>query len=230
MAGSQAALELARDLAIPHVTAYALIFAAEIHLNRREAALARERAEAAIALSLEEGFPLLSTWGAILRGWSQVEQGQWQAGIDQIREGLTAYRATGAEVWVTHFLALLAEACEKAGQTAEGLDVLQAAGGVIEKNQEHIYEAELHRIRGLLLLRQETAAAEAAFEKAIGVARCQGARSLELRAMLSLARLWQQQGRLDDARQGLATLCSGFTEGMDTPDLIDARALLDELG
>jgi class 3 adenylate cyclase/predicted ATPase len=228
------ALALARDVAIPHVTAYALIFAAEIHLNRQEVSLALQRAEAAIALSDAEGFALLSTWGAILRGWTRVEQGEAREGIEQIRAGLKAYRSTGAEVWVTHFLALLAEACEQAGRAGEGLEVLQEARAVIEKNQEHIYEAELHRIHGLLLLRQspgdgDQAAAERCFRQAIAVARRQGARSLELRAELSLGRLWQRRGRRDEARRRLGRICNSFTEGEDAPDLQAARALLDEL-
>ncbi|NVK40066.1 MAG: AAA family ATPase [Oceanospirillaceae bacterium] len=230
---SRQALALADRVAIPHVSAYALIFAAEIHLNRQEVSRTQQRAEAAVALAVDEGFPLLSTWGNILQGWAEVGHGRPQAGIDAIRAGLEAYRSTGAEVWVTHFLALLAEACEPAGRVEEGLDVLQQAFAVIEKNQEHIYEAELHRIQGLLLQRQGAAGAEAgagaAFEKSIAVAQRQGARSLELRAVLSLARLWRSQGRVDEARRRLERICGGFGEGGDTSDLVAARALLDEL-
>jgi len=225
---SRQALALAEQLAIPHVTAYALIFAAEIHLNRQEVARAQQRAEAAMALAVDEGFPLLSTWGRILQGWAEVAQGQPQAGIEQIRAGLEAYRCTGAEVWVTHFLALLAEACEQAGRVQEGLDVLQEALAVIEKNQEHIYEAELHRIQGLLLQRRG-ADAEACFDRAIAVARQQGARSLQLRAELSLARLWREQGKTDEARRMLEQICGGFSEGGDSADRRAARMLLDEL-
>ncbi|MCY0855240.1 hypothetical protein [Cupriavidus sp. D39] len=177
-------------------------------------------------------------WGTILRGWALAEQGGSEEGIAQIRQGLTAYEATGAERARSYFLALLAESYGNAGQAKAGLSVLAEALAMVDKTGERCYEAELHRLKGELLLHPssiQTRAsaghedAEACFHKAIAVARHQGAKSLELRAALSLARRWQRQGKTETARQRLADIYGAFTEGFDTADLQQAQALLEEL-
>src|SRR5229473_126403 len=128
--------------------------AAVLHQLRREGQAAQERAEAMITLSSEQGFPYWLAWGTILRGWALAEQGQGEEGIAQMRQGLAALRATGAEYMRTHFLALLTEAYGKVRQTEEGLSALAEALAVVDKNGEHVWEAELYRLKGELTLKE----------------------------------------------------------------------------
>ena len=130
--------------------------AAMLHQFRREGQAAQEQAEAVIALSTEQGFPYWLAWGTILRGWALAEQGQEEEGIAQIRQGLAAYQATGAELWRPYYLALLAEAYGKVGQAEEGLTALAEALAVVDKTGERCYEAELYRLRGELTLAQSS--------------------------------------------------------------------------
>jgi predicted ATPase len=222
--------------------------AIRLHQFRREWLAVQERAEAVIALSSEQGFALILAWGTIMRGWVLAEQGQEEEGIAQMRRGLAACRATGAEVMRPNNLALLAEAYGKVGQVEEGLQVLGEALDAVDKSGERFCEAELYRLRGELMLAQSKVQslkskvtdprsltpdpqteAEACFHKAIEIARKQQAKSLELRAATSLARLWQQQGKEKEAHDPLAEVYGWFTEGFDTADLKDAKALLEEL-
>jgi predicted ATPase/class 3 adenylate cyclase len=246
------ALTLARELSYPHSLAYALGHGSIFHQLRREGQAVQELAEAVITLSTEQGFPVPLARGMILRGWALVEQGQREEGMVQLRHGLAAYRATGSELQWPHFLALLAEACGKVGQAEEGLRVLAEALSVIERTAERVYEAELYRLKGELTLQQFKVQgsefkvpspqyltpstqveveqeAEECFHKANEIAREQQAKSLELRAATSLARLWQQQGKHHEARNLLAEVYGWFTEGLDTKDLQEAKALLTEL-
>ena len=225
-------MTLAQQSANPYSLAYALSWAAVFHQFCREGRAAQERAEAAISLATEQGFPLWRASGSLLRGWALAHQGQARKGIEQIRQGLMAFRATGSELLRPYFLALLAEAYGTMGQPAAGLTVLAEALTLADKTGERWYEPELHRLKGALLLQQSAdhhAEAQACFQHALEVARAQQARSLELRAATSLARLWQQQGKRDEAYQLLAAVYNWFTEGFDTADLQEARALLDEL-
>jgi predicted ATPase len=154
------------------------------------------------------------------------------AGIAQICQGLAAFRATGTEAWRPYYLALLAEAQEKIGQAEEGLSMLAEALTLVAKTGERFYEAELHRLQGELLLQRAVPAApqaEACFQQALAIARRQQAKSLELRAAMSLARLWQGQGKHAEARQLLAPIYNWFTEGFDTADLREAKGLLEAL-
>jgi predicted ATPase len=168
--------------------------------------------------------------GTISRGWVTVRNGDVAEGILLLRSGLAAYRATGAEVWVPHFVALLAGACEIAGQIEESLTLLEEAFQIVERTGERWFEAELHRHKGQLLLQQGHAeAAEDLHRKALGIAAEQEAKLWELRAAVSLARLWRDQGRRAQARGLLTPVYGWFTEGFDMPDLKDAKALLDEL-
>ncbi len=161
-----------------------------------------------------------------------AEQGRNEEGIAQIQEGLSAYRAAGAEVSRPGYLCMLAEACSGAGRVDDGLIALTEAQAAADEHEIRHYEAEMHRLEGELLLRQDdtnTAEAQRCFERAIEIARKQSARSLELRATMSLARLFAKQGHRDGARAMLAEIYGWFTEGFDTADLKDAKALLEEL-
>jgi predicted ATPase len=171
--------------------------------------------------------------GAILHGWALVESWrQLEEGIARIRKGLTDLRATGAGLWQPCFLALLAEACGKANRVEEGLAVLDEALAAVHERGERFYEAELHRLKGELLLQRDGAEepeVEASFQMSTAVARAQQARSLELRAALSLARLWAGRGEQRKAHDLLAPVYEWFTEGFGTSDLQEAKALLAKL-
>jgi predicted ATPase len=225
------ALTRAQELAHAHDLAFTLCYAAQLHQLRREGPLTLELAEAAITLSIEHGFALYVARGAPLRGWALAEQGQGEAGMAQIYQGLTAWRATGAEVQRPYWLALLAEACGTLGQPEAGLTALAEALTLADKTRERWYEPELYRLKGALLLQQTSAnhgEAAACFHQALDVARAQQAKSLELRAAMSLSRLWQQQGKPDEARELLRPIYGWFTEGFGSADLQEAKALLDE--
>ncbi|MBI3797980.1 MAG: AAA family ATPase [Deltaproteobacteria bacterium] len=233
---SHEALTRARELARPYTLAFALFWAVWVHQHRREGQVVQERIEAQIALASEQGFPNWMTWGTILRGGVLAEQGQGEEGIVEIRQGLAALRATGAAISRPYWLALLAEAYGKVGQPEEGLTVLAEALAGVDKNWERFCEAELYRLKGQLALQSEsqslesrTREAEACFHKAIEIARRQQAKSWELQAVMSLSRLWQQQGKTEEARKMLAEIYGWFTEGFDTKDLQKAKALLDKL-
>ena len=185
------------------------------------------------ALATAQGFPYWSAQGMILQGWVLVEQGQSEEGIAQLRQGLGNLRATGTEVMWPYFLGLLAQAYGKAGQAREGLALLDEALTLVDKTDARWPEAELYRLHGELLMQQGTrpqeGEAEARFAQALAIARRQGTKALELRAALSLSRLWQQQGKPQDASALLAPVYGWFTEGWATADLQEARTLLDEL-
>jgi class 3 adenylate cyclase/predicted ATPase len=242
---SQEALTLARELAHPHNLAFALMFAAMFHQFRRDRYAAQERTKAFLALATEQGFGQLLAHGTILWGWTLAEQGQVEEGIAQIHQGLAAWRAMGMQLRLPRFLAMLAEAYGKAGRAEEGLSVLAEALAVMDKIGEREYEAELYRLKGQLTLQSKVSSpkpvlslvegpqvereAEECFQKAIEIARKQQAKSLELRTVISLSRLWQRQGKNDEARQVLAEIYGWFTEGFNTKDLQEAKALLEEL-
>jgi predicted ATPase len=224
----QAALTLARELAYPFSLASALIYAAILHCYRREAHLTYEYAEAALVLAREQGFAERVAEATMLRGWALVEEGQGEAGIAQIRQGLAAHHATGAEM-SGFYRALLGEACRSVGQIEEGLQVRAQRLAIMHSSRPGSLMAELYRLKGELLLTRSAehqATAETCFRHALTVACRQPAKSLELRATRSLARLWQQQGKHAEAYELLAPIYGWFTEGFDTADLRDAQALL----
>ena len=228
---SHETLTLAQELAHPFSLAYALTFAAWVHQFRREGQATQARAETLCALAREQGFAFLLAVGMATQGWALAEQGQSIAAIVQIREGLAAYRATGAEADRAYFLALLAEAYGRGKRNDEGLAVLEEALALMGHHTSVIWEAELHRLKGALLLAhsaEKQAEAEACFHQALAVARQQQAKSLELRAAMSLGRLWQHQGKTEHARQLLTGVYAWFTEGFDTADLQEAKALLEQ--
>ena len=236
---SHQALTLAQELSRPYSLAYALNWAARLYLFRREWPAVQERAEAAITLSTEQGATFWLAFGLMLHGAALAAQGEIEEGIAQLHEGLDAHRNTRAELAVPYFLAHLAEAYAKGGQLEEGLSLLADALAVMEKTDERFREAELYRLKGKLLLNasqgdgspndQHDSLSAACFLKAIEIARRQRAKSLELRATVSLCRLWGAQNKKKEARHVLAEIYDWFTEGFDTPDLKEARALLDAL-
>jgi predicted ATPase len=231
LAMSREALALAQKLSHPFSLAVALAYAAMLHQFRREPQAVHEQAEAAVALCTEQGFAYYLAWGTTMQGWARVVQGRGEVGIAQTRQGLAALQATGAALRLPYYFALLAEACGQTGQAAEGLALLAEA--LAHKTGETWMEAELYRLKGELLLSlaaDNHTEAAGCFHQALSTARRQQAKSLELRAAMSLARLWQQQGKRQEGRQLLTPIYGWFTEGFDTADLQDARALLVELG
>jgi class 3 adenylate cyclase/predicted ATPase len=229
---SRDAVTLAQELQYPAMLALPLAHAAWLHQFRREWPLTQERAEEVIALATEQGFPFWVAMASVLRGWALTAQGQDEAGIAQMHQGLAAYRATGAEMGQTYLRTLLVEGYGKVGQIEAGLTVLAEALAVVKQGGEHLYEAELYRLKGELLLQRSSdnhTEAETGFHHAIAIAQNQQAKSWELRAITSLARLWQQQGKRQEAHDLLAPVYHWFTEGFDTADLKDAKALLEEL-
>jgi predicted ATPase len=237
---SHEALTLAQELAHPHSLAFALIFSAWIHHFRREWPLTHERAEATIALAAEQGFGVYTAMGRIFRGCALAEQeaepgagqGHVEEGMAQMQQGLAAWRTTGAAVFQPYGLALLAKASAQVGQPEAGLALLTEALALTNDRGERRWEAELYRLRGELLLMRSAAQhteAETCFRHALDIARRQQAKSWELRTAMSLSRLWQHQGKRAEAHVLLAPIYGWFTEGFDTADLREAKALLDQL-
>jgi predicted ATPase len=188
-----------------------------------------------VTLATEQGFPSFVAAATLVRGVALTAQGQRAEGLAQLREGWTAWQGTGALVMTTWILAILAEALGQAGQVEEGLSAVAEALAFAQDRGEHFYQAELYRLQGELLLLQSKAqpvgqaASEACFRQAIAIARRQQAKCWELRAVMSLSRLYRRQGRRAEARPLLAETYGWFTEGFDTYDLREAKALLDEL-
>jgi predicted ATPase len=227
----QTMFTLAQELAHPFNLVVAQGGAAWLQRCRRDIPETQARAEAALTLATEQGNPYWMATGALLRGWARTAQGQAEEGIAHMQQGLTAYRATGAELFGPFWLAMLAEAYGEVGQTEAGLIVLAEALAVVDKTGERFWEAELYRLKGKLLLSQAShiGEVEACLRQALDIARHQEAKSLELRAAMSLARLRQQQGKRQEAHDLLAPVYHWFTEGFDTADLKEAKALLDAL-
>jgi class 3 adenylate cyclase/predicted ATPase len=232
LAQSHEAVTLAQQSAYPFSLCAVLGYTAMFHQFRREGRATQECAEAAMRLATEQGFAFWGAFGSILRGWALAQQGQAKEGIEQLIQGLMTYRATGAEIVRPYFLALLAEAHGLQGDPETGLAVLTEALALVVTTGERWCESELYRLKVALLLQQNSGnqtEAESCFQQAMSIAQNQQAKSLELRATTSLARLWQQQGKRDEARQVLGDVYGWFTEGFDTADLKDAKVLLDEL-
>jgi class 3 adenylate cyclase/predicted ATPase len=226
---SDEAFTLAQELSHPLSLGFALTFAAHLYHFRREEQMARERAEAAMVLSTEQEFALFLALGAVLRGRALARQDQEEEGMAQMRQGMTAVRTMGQELIRPWCLAQLAEACGMLGQIEEGLTVLAEAIAQVDKTGERWSESELHRLKGVLLLSGSAVhqtEVETCFLQALDIASSQQSKSLELRAATSLASLWQKQGKRKEARKLLAPIYNWFSEGFDTADLKDAKALL----
>jgi predicted ATPase len=201
------ALAYARGLAHPYTLAYALSVACTFRGRHRPGPEARAEADELVALATEHGFPLPAAVGTVVGGWALAGEGAVEEGIARMRRGLADYVATGAELWVPDLLPLLAQAYGRADRPAAGLEVLAEALDRVERTGGRWLEAELHRLRGELLLAlpaPHQVEAETCFGRALAVAREQGARMWELRAATSLARLWSSQDRRVEARDLLA--------------------------
>jgi predicted ATPase len=229
---SQEALGLAQELSHAHSLAYAQHFAAFLHHRRREASVSLVLAEALLTLATAQGFPHYVGFGTCWRGVALAMPGQGEAGLAQTRQGMAAVLATGQTLARPLCLILLAEAAGHAGQVDEGISLLTEALRVLEESGRGDLLAEVYRLQGEFLRCQaapDAAQAEACFQQALSMARRQQAKSWELRAAMSLSRLWQHQGKGDEARELLAPTYDWFTEGFDTADLRDAKVLLEKL-
>ena len=238
------ALTRAREIRHPHVTSIALFFAAFVHQLRREPARARPYAEEVVALAIKEGLAQWIAFGKIVYGWSLAKTGELAKGLAELREGLAACEAGNTAISRPHFLAMLAEALVEAGQFPEALATLNKALAISEHASDRYYESELHRFKGELLLIEDDrasrtperrkkeptsealAAAEECFRRAMELARIQQAKWFELRAALSLCRLRRSQGKDPQVRDVLLPVNNWFTEGSDTPDLLEVREFL----
>jgi predicted ATPase len=242
------ALALAQELSHPFSLAWVLCNLAAHYQLRHEEHFVQEQAEAAMRLAQEQGFPFCLAWAETYHGWALAQRGQGAEGIAQIHRGMAAYKAMGIEAQRPQFLLLLAEASAQAGQRKEEPQVLTEASEGIHQMGVRRWEAEVQRLKGEFLLdsiahgkssttskerkkkdRNHWPEAEQCFQTARTIARRQSTKSLELRAAVSLSRLWQTQGKKEEARQMLAEIYSWFTEGFDTKDLQEAKALLEEL-
>jgi predicted ATPase len=229
---SHTMLMLAQDGADLFSLAAARYFAARLHLLRREPETARNHVEALMTLANEQGFRSLAVYGMILQGSVFSALGQHAEGIAHLRQGLAAHQDVGTEATRPMFLALLATAYAAGGPAEEGLHMVAEALALVERYGVRYYEAELHRLKGFLLLQladSEVRQAEGCLAQALDIARRQQAKSWELWAAMSLSRLWQRQGKRDAGREILAPIYGWFTEGFDTGDLQEARALLQAL-
>ena len=230
-------ITLAEECRHPFSLAWALTFDGWIQQFHGQREAVQKRADAVIALATEQGFRVWLAWGTVFRGWAMAVHGQTGEGIAQIRQGLADYRATGAEMGRSYILAVLTEAHRAAGQPKEALATVDEALVFVNQAAECNFETELYRLKGELTLQSRAAGqqskiekeAEACFHKALDVARGQQAKSWELRAATSLARLWQQRDKQAEAHQLLAEIYAWFTEGFDTKDLQEAKVLLEEL-
>ncbi len=224
-------LDLSQRLAHANSRAFAVSLAAVLHTFRRDFDAARRPAEVAIEIASEHRMSQWLAFGNICRGFVQVGLGQRMEGIKQLRAGLAGWEAMGARLIETQWLGFLAEAHAQARQFDDALISLDRATEIAAATGECHYQAELYRLRGVVLAETGDAVEAAAlFQKAIDTAQSQQAKSLELRAATSLARLWRDQGKCTEARDLLAPIYGWFTEGFDSADLQDAKALLDELG
>jgi len=225
---SNEAIAEARKLAHPPTLAVSLALGTELLSLVGDIGAMDQRAGQLAAVAAEQDFPRWGAMGAICRGWVKVKSGDVAEGISLLRSGSAAYRATGAELWMPHYVAFLTKAYEIAGQAQEAEALLDEALRIVERTGERWFVAELNRHKGRLLLRQgHSEAAEELYRKALSIARQQEAKLWELRAAASLARLRRDQGRGAEARDILTPVYGWFTEGFDTPDLREARALLD---
>jgi len=229
-ARGQRALALAHELEHPFSVAYALCCCAFVAQFRRNVQDVREQAEAALALATEQGFTAWAALATSFRGWAFAMEGNGEKGLVELQQGIAALRAQQAGIWLPFRCTMLAEVFDLLGNTKEGLQSLAEAQTLMTQTAERWWEAEIYRLHGALLSRSSTAPpaeVETCFRRALDVARRQGARSLELRAAISLASLWRHQGKHAEARDLLAPTYNWFTEGFDAPDLREAKALLE---
>ncbi len=228
------ATRLSHQLSQPSTQALALHFAAMVHQCCRDSRSALVCAELTLAIAADQGFSFWHAGGTVMRGWALAAGGSNSDGVNLLKQGIDAWSATGSVTYQTYFLALLAELLEKEGRIEEGLEAIETALSLAGTTCEGLFAAELHRLRGNLLLRRSGRSkgvlplAEAEIRAALDIAHGQQARSLELRAAISLCRLYEQQGSLAKVLPLLAQTYGCFTEGFDSPDLEEAASILKE--
>jgi predicted ATPase/class 3 adenylate cyclase len=228
---SNAAIDEAQRLVHPPSLASVLALGSMLLALIGDSESLNDHAQHLIAVAVEQGFPWWSAQGTVYFGWGKVKNGDVAEGTSLLRRGLSIHRATGAELWMTHHITLLTRVFEIEGQIEEALTLLDEPLQIADRTGERWFVAELNRRKGELLLRQgHDAAAEELYLKALSIAREQEAKLWELRAAVSLARLRRDQGRRAEACDILTPIYGWFTEGFATPDLKEAKALLDELG
>jgi predicted ATPase len=227
----QHALSFLKEYNHPYSLSFVYYWKAMFHQFCQDVQGVKKTSNKEVTLSTEYGFLLWLAAMPIFLGWVTAEQGKPKEGIAQIKQGLGAIKATSSLCWQIHYLVMLAEAYKRAGEIDNGLATIEESLILMEKTGQRYFEAELHRLKGELLRMKDGNEAEvqSLFERAIDVARGQKSKSLELRATMSLARLWQKQGKKEDAYKNLSEIYEWFTEGFDTQDLKDAKALLEEL-
>ena len=213
------ALSLARELYEPQGLAHAYFFASALYQLRRDHLMAQHYAQAATDISREHGLVLYEAMAMIMQGWTLNEQGRDQESLEQFQEGLTALDATGTSLLRPHFLGLMAQAFSKVNQNENAILLLEEAMTMVSNKGEGYFEAELYRLKGEVLFKQHQAAAEECFKQSMAIAESQNAKSLQLRTAMSLARLYNQ-------KTVLSQVYESFTEGFDTDDLREAKALL----
>jgi predicted ATPase len=228
------ALILAEQRSDPYSQSFALMFSAILYAYRRESQMSQRQADAVIALATAHEFETWLAMGTTLCGWARGIQGNYAEGLVQLQHGLSSYQASGQVAYRAYSLYLLAEIYGKAGQPDAGLCALATALTTMETAGDQHCKAEVYRLQGELLQHvedgvQSAVNPEACFRRALDIARQQQAKSFELRAAMSLARLWQSQGKRQEAYDLLAPIYGWFTEGFDTADLQEAKALLEEL-
>jgi predicted ATPase len=226
------AVSHARELMHPVTLCHALTFTAWVHHLRRNPAATWECAEAALAIARDQNLRLLLAWASVSAGWAEVQQGQHEGGLRRIREAIADIRLMGSEQFLPHVLGMLAETCLSAGQHAQGMSAIDEALENVHRTGERFWEAELHRLKGELLIaaagaESPHAGAENEFEAAQSIARSQGAAVLELRATVSLARVWRESGREHAAREMISAACALVPEALELPDVRDAVALFE---
>jgi predicted ATPase len=228
----QDALSLAK--VIPNSLTYAYVLTGIIwcHQHRREIEAIQKYSDMVIALSIEQGFAHRLAQGQCLRGWARAAQGDCETGLAEMCQGLAAYRATEAALYLPYYYAMLSEIHGLMGERQTALCLLSEALAAVESTGECIYAAELYRLKGEFLLNlsaDNTSEAVSCYQKALSTAQSQSTKLWELRAATSLARLWQSQHKRREAYDLLAPVYNWFTEGFETPDLIEAKSLLNEL-
>jgi adenylate cyclase len=223
---SEAAIDASRELS-PSSQAVALHFAAMLHQMRRDAERVRACTDQSCAIAAEHGFSFWLAGGNVLGGWAEAASGHAEPGLERLRDGLRNWAATDSVTYQTYYLGLLAEVLNGQDRPGDALTILDEALALARQTDEGLYEAELHRLRGEAVLRAHArvASAETDFRSALELARRRDARALQLRAAVSLARLWKDTGAPADAPARLRESYSFFTEGFDTPELRDARTL-----
>ena len=227
----QLAIDIAREVEHPFTQAMALATGAFSYCRVRETQEATECLDTLLPLAEEQNFNMWVVNGSLVRGIAWTQSGFEDIGIQALIQGLSDYQSMGSEVSRAYHLASLAYAQVSAGQAKQALSILEQALAHVDKSGERFGEADIYRIKGDLLLLSDPGEgkAEDCYHRSLGIAKQQNAKSWELRTSMRLSHLWQKQGRIQEAKELLAGIYGWFTEGFDTPDLVDAKALLEEL-